>query len=59
MFFLKYQSQRGQYRRECNMIKHAVAGLLFFDVGRELRVETYDLCSTGTWCTQTNSVCFR
>ena len=29
------------------MIKHAVAGLLFFDVGRELRVEAYDLCSTG------------
>jgi hypothetical protein len=29
------------------MIKHAVAGLLFFDVGRELRVEAYDLCPTG------------
>jgi len=29
------------------MIKHSTAGLLFFDAGRELRVEAYDLCPTG------------
>jgi hypothetical protein len=29
------------------MIKHGMAGLLFFDVGRELHVEAYNLCSTG------------
>ena len=28
------------------MIKHSVAGLLFFDVGRELRVGAYELCQT-------------
>ena len=29
------------------MTKYSKAGLLFFDVGRELRIEAYDVCPTS------------
>ena len=29
------------------MIQHSVAGLLFFNVGRELRIEAYDVSRTN------------